>query len=116
MFMYKEKTADSFAFDQAKLCKEKVVLVSVYVERPRKRRVSSNNRHHHHHQYVHHSIKQEVTLNKHGDVAGKGYNRRAELLLYSQRLRQSGPSPESSPSEPNPISSDKQQSTTNVPD
>ncbi|KAF9689747.1 hypothetical protein SADUNF_Sadunf01G0124400 [Salix dunnii] len=64
------------------------VIVSVYEERPGKRRVLSSlpppNSHHHH--YVHHVIKQEVTLNKNGD-SGKGYSRRAELLHYSQRLR-----------------------------
>ncbi|KAJ9173311.1 hypothetical protein P3X46_016462 [Hevea brasiliensis] len=74
----------------AKLCLKKAVLVSVYEEKPTKRRVSStNHRHHHyhpHHRYVHHSIQQERDDDS---PTGKGYNRRAELLLYSQRLRHS---------------------------
>ncbi|KAI5602143.1 hypothetical protein POPTR_001G151150v4 [Populus trichocarpa] len=48
----------------AKLCRGKAVIVSVYEERPGKRRVSSSSNshhhHHHHHHYVHHVIKQEI--------------------------------------------------------
>lgn len=55
------------------------MVVSVYVERPR-RKVSSSNpdrRHggYHHHHHHHHEV-------------GAGYNRRADLLLYSQQLRE----------------------------
>ncbi|CAK7356264.1 unnamed protein product [Dovyalis caffra] len=93
----------------AKLRKEKAVLVHVYVERPRKRRSSSSSssnshHHHHHHHYVHHIIKQELTPHKNGD-SGKGYSRRAELLHYSQRLRESARSATSSPLVPKPVSS-----------
>lgn len=93
--------------------KDKPVFVSIYVERPKRRPASTTRHHHHHHHnhdhhhHVHHTIKQEVI--HHGDGAGgKGYttSRRAELLQYSQRLRQSArttpPSPPSIPSVPNP--------------
>ncbi|KAL9368872.1 hypothetical protein Peur_040071 [Populus x canadensis] len=98
----------------AKLCRGKAVIVSVYEERPGKRRVSSSSNSHHHH-YVHHVIKQEVTLHKNGD-SRKGYSRRAELLHYSRRLRESALSATSSPSVPKPISSNKHhhQPTTNI--
>ncbi|ONI06360.1 hypothetical protein PRUPE_5G055600 [Prunus persica] len=75
-------------------CKEKGVLVSVYVEKP-KRRTFSNHRHHHHHHHhnnhhhIHHTIKREVVHYRRG-ADGRGYiSRRAELLQYSQHLRQS---------------------------
>ncbi|KAA8525980.1 hypothetical protein F0562_007920 [Nyssa sinensis] len=80
----------------ATCCKEKAVLVAVYVERPRKRRVSSN---HYHHLHLHQP--------KHG-VNGGGYNRRAELLDYSHRLRESARSGASLPSHPKPVSSNQQ--------
>ncbi|KAK8650253.1 hypothetical protein V6N13_139899 [Hibiscus sabdariffa] len=65
-------------------CRErKTVLVTVYVEKPR-RRASSKHQH-----YLHHTIiKQELIQQKLGG-AGKGYNRRAQLLHYSRRLRES---------------------------
>ncbi|KAK8510827.1 hypothetical protein V6N13_097607 [Hibiscus sabdariffa] len=61
-------------------CRErKTVLVTVYVEKPRRK----------HQHYLHHTIiKQELIQQKLGG-AGKGYNRRAQLLHYSQRLRES---------------------------
>ncbi|XP_012070143.2 lysine-specific demethylase 7B-like [Jatropha curcas] len=100
----------------AKLWQKKAVLVSVYEEKPTKRKLPSNNHHHHHHHhrhyyYVHHSIKQD---NKHGETAVKGYNRRAELLLYSQHLRQSVRSAESPQLNSKPISSNIQQPTGNA--
>ncbi|KAL7167019.1 hypothetical protein ACSBR2_037641 [Camellia fascicularis] len=92
---------------QGTFCKEKAVLVAVYVETPKKRRLSSNNHHHdshHHHHYHQHYLHQP----KHGANGGR-YNRRADLLDYSRHLRasaQSGPStpvlhPKPVPSEPN---------------
>ncbi|XP_004300326.1 PREDICTED: protein hunchback-like isoform X2 [Fragaria vesca subsp. vesca] len=93
--------------------KDKPVLLSVYVERPKRRPASLTHRHHHHHHhhhhhYVHHTIKREAISHRDG-AAGKGYttSRRAELLQYSQRLRQSARrAPESSspstPYVPNP--------------
>ncbi|KAI3804390.1 hypothetical protein L1987_25889 [Smallanthus sonchifolius] len=61
-------------------CKEKVVLVAVYEEKPKKRRLTTrkndNIKHHHHHH-----------LHVHPSKNGEG-NRRAELLSYSQRLRE----------------------------
>ncbi|KAJ6714920.1 hypothetical protein OIU85_026427 [Salix viminalis] len=105
---------------QAKLCRGEAVIVSVYAERPGKRRVSSSSsnshrhRRHHHHHHVHHVIKQEVNLNKNGD-SGKGYSRRAELLHYSQRLRESALSATSAPLVPKPVSSNHHhQPTTNI--
>ncbi|KAJ6308579.1 hypothetical protein OIU76_018210 [Salix suchowensis] len=101
---------------QAKLCRGEAVIVSVYAERPGKSRVSpsSSNSHHHHHHHVHHFIKQEVNLNKNGD-SGKGYSRRAELLHYSQRLRESALSATSAPLVPKPVSSNHHhQPTTNI--
>ncbi|XVF51862.1 hypothetical protein PTKIN_Ptkin04bG0218000 [Pterospermum kingtungense] len=61
---------------------DKGVFVTVYVETPR-RRASSNRQSHHNH---HHYIKTEPIQHKHGG-GGKGYNRRAQLLQYSQCLR-----------------------------
>ncbi|KAL4340826.1 hypothetical protein GQ457_08G025940 [Hibiscus cannabinus] len=61
-------------------CRErKTVLVTIYVEKPRRK----------HQHYLHHTIiKQELIQQKLGG-AGKGYNRRAQLLHYSRRLRES---------------------------
>ncbi|EEF37972.1 uncharacterized protein LOC8283230 isoform X1 [Ricinus communis] len=111
--------------EMAKLCKKKVVVISVYVEKPTKRKVTSkSHRHHHHHHhchyYNHQNIKQEVTANKYGDSinAGKGFSRRAQLLLYSQRLRESADHRpvESSHLDPipKPISSNVMQPTENI--
>ncbi|XP_022027076.1 protein FAM76B [Helianthus annuus] len=65
-------------------CKEKAVLVAVYKENPSKRRLTTRNsdniKHHHHHHHHH--------LHIHQSKDNKG-NRRAELLSYSQRLRES---------------------------
>ncbi|KAK9927713.1 hypothetical protein M0R45_024884 [Rubus argutus] len=80
----------------------KPVLVTVYVERP-KRKASSNHPHQHH-PYIHHTIKREVIHYRHG-AGGQGYiSRRAELLQYSQRLRLSARSaaPASKPFYPKP--------------
>ncbi|KAJ8633822.1 hypothetical protein MRB53_027158 [Persea americana] len=78
---------------KAVCCGEESVVVSVYVERPR-RRVSasdpSSRRGGHHHHHHHHKV-------------GGGYNRRADLLLYSQQLREAaqsrsaGPTPDQHP-------------------
>ncbi|MFS7924306.1 hypothetical protein Hanom_Chr03g00271051 [Helianthus anomalus] len=63
---------------------EKAVLVAVYKENPSKRRLTTRNsdniKHHHHHHHHH--------LHIHQSKDNKG-NRRAELLSYSQRLRES---------------------------
>ncbi|XP_057510459.1 uncharacterized protein LOC130792884 [Actinidia eriantha] len=80
----------------ATCCKDKAVIVAVYVETPRKRRFSSNN--HHHHLHLHQP--------KHG---GGVYNRRAQLLDYSRRLRESARSGPSNPLNPKPVSSSNQQ-------
>ncbi|XP_073047058.1 uncharacterized protein [Primulina eburnea] len=64
-------------------CREKAVLVTVYVEKPRLRSRSSENglsSSHRHHHHIYHDI------SKH-DKRGRGYNRRAELLEYSRQLR-----------------------------
>ncbi|KAL5748378.1 hypothetical protein ACOSP7_025415 [Xanthoceras sorbifolium] len=79
----------------AKYYKGKPVFISVYVEKTRRRRVSSKNQHHHHHHHHHHhllhrSINQEVIHDQYKNGgSGKGCNRRAELLRYSQSLRDS---------------------------
>ncbi|OAY60134.1 hypothetical protein MANES_01G088600v8 [Manihot esculenta] len=90
----------------AKLCLKKAVLISVYEEKPTKTK-DHRHKHHHHHHYVYHSIQQD----KGGDQpTGKGYNRRAELLLYSQRLRLSvRPAESSHLLDPKPVSSNIQQ-------
>ncbi|KAJ0104681.1 hypothetical protein Patl1_18358 [Pistacia atlantica] len=100
---------------QAKFCREKAVLITVYVEKPRRRRVLSNqHHHHHHHHYLHHINNREVIRG-----SGKGYNRKAELLRYSQSLRESvRPAASSSSSSsttlllPKPTSPKNQQPTT----
>ncbi|CAI9291393.1 unnamed protein product [Lactuca saligna] len=72
-------------------CKEKAVLVAVYEEKPRKRRLkTSKNKdtkqeHHHHHHHHHH-------LHIHQSKNSVGNNRKAELLSYSQHLRESSKS------------------------
>ncbi|KAJ0047916.1 hypothetical protein Pint_15758 [Pistacia integerrima] len=95
----------------AKFCREKAVLITVYVEKPRRRRVLSNQHHHHHHHHHHYLLR----------GSGKGYNRRAELLRYSQSLRESvRPAASSSSSSsttlllPKPTSPKNQQPTTKV--
>ncbi|CAB4309861.1 unnamed protein product [Prunus armeniaca] len=97
--------------------KEKGVLVSVYVEKP-KRRTFSNYRHHHHHHHhnnhhhIHHTIKREVVHYRRG-ADGRGYiSRRAELLQYSQHLRRSARSaPAASTAlNPRPNNTNRQQS------
>ncbi|KAK9059176.1 hypothetical protein SSX86_021795 [Deinandra increscens subsp. villosa] len=79
-------------------CKEKVVLVAVYEEKPRKKRltkakgkVSDNIKHHHHHHHHHIHVHESKNNNK-----NKG-NRRAELLSYSQHLRESSKTKASTP-------------------
>ncbi|KAK9927715.1 hypothetical protein M0R45_024885 [Rubus argutus] len=69
--------------------KDKPVFVSVYVERPAST-TRHHHHHHHHHRHFHHTIKQEV-IHRGDGAGGKGYttSRIAELLQYSQRLRQS---------------------------
>ncbi|KAK2970369.1 hypothetical protein RJ640_012949, partial [Escallonia rubra] len=97
---------------QATCCREKSVLVAVYVERPRKKGLSSskNNQQHHHHHHHHLHLHQA----KLGANSGKGYNRRAELLNYSRRLRESARSAPASPQHPKPISSSNQQPITQM--
>ncbi|KAF7828485.1 myotubularin-related protein [Senna tora] len=72
---------------QQVICRRgKTVVVRVYVEKPRKKSVPSNH-HHHHHYRIHRTFRGEV-VNDHG-TAKKGYDRRAELLMYMQFLRNS---------------------------
>lgn len=107
VFYVQKFQADVFKF-QAKLCLKKAVLISVYEEKPTKIKDHRHkHHHHHHHHYVYHSIQQD----KGGDQpTGKGYNRRAELLLYSQRLRQSvRPAESSHLLDTKPVSSNIQQ-------
>ncbi|KAI3689777.1 hypothetical protein L2E82_47744 [Cichorium intybus] len=72
-------------------CKEKAVLVAVYEEKPRNGRLKTSknkdikHEHHHHHHHHHH-------LHVHRSKNGDGKNRRAELLSYSQHLRESSKS------------------------
>ncbi|KAL8088927.1 hypothetical protein AgCh_038626 [Apium graveolens] len=69
---------------------QKSVLVAVFVERPRKRRLLPSNggpeKHYHHHHHHHHHLHLHQAHNK-----GGSSNRRAELLDYSRRLRDSAP-------------------------
>ncbi|KAK9274432.1 hypothetical protein L1049_021679 [Liquidambar formosana] len=98
----------------ATFCREKVVLVTVYVERPRRRLSSNHHHHHHHHHHLYLPVKQEVKQHKHG-VAGRGSDRRADLLRYSQHLRESArPAASSTPLLPKPISSNKEQTTKKI--
>ncbi|KAL8196147.1 hypothetical protein R6Q57_025147 [Mikania cordata] len=72
-------------------CKEKIVLVTVYEEKPRKNRLTTKNtkHHHHHHHHIHPN--------------NKG-NRRAELLSYSQHLHHSSKlKPSTPPHQPNSL-------------
>ncbi|KAK4262530.1 hypothetical protein QN277_028079 [Acacia crassicarpa] len=63
---------------QQVICRKgKAVLVRVYVEKPRKMTVPSNHVHHHHHVFHHNGYLRQ------------GYDRKAELLRYSQFLRNS---------------------------
>ncbi|XP_057977238.1 uncharacterized protein LOC131164226 [Malania oleifera] len=64
-------------------CREKVVVVSVYVEKERRRWVSS----------THHRRRD-------GGGGCRGYNRRAELLDYSHSLRESARCAASTPQNP----------------
>ncbi|XP_009346155.2 uncharacterized protein LOC103937902 [Pyrus x bretschneideri] len=89
--------------------KEKGVLVSVYVEKPKRH-------HHHNHHHIHHAVKREIIHYRQG-AGGKGYiiSRRAELLQYSQYLRQSARSaPPSTPSSRPNITSSQQPHTHQV--
>ncbi|KAL6279885.1 hypothetical protein ACE6H2_016766 [Prunus campanulata] len=89
----------------------------MYVEKL-KRRPFSNHRHHHHHHHhnnhhhIHPTIKREVVHYRRG-ADGRGYiSRRAELLQYSQHLRQSARSaPAASTAlNPRPYNTNSQQS------
>ncbi|OVA19813.1 hypothetical protein BVC80_1687g39 [Macleaya cordata] len=107
-------------------CTEKAVLVTVYVERPTIRRRNSPIRKNHHHcrQYQlhhHHTIKRTVIVRRKinnggaGRGGGGGYDRRAELLHYSHRLRESARSATSTPVHPTPVyASHTQQSLTKI--
>nr|KJB22011.1 hypothetical protein B456_004G192100 [Gossypium raimondii] len=75
---------------------QKAVFVTVYVEKPR-RRASLK-----HSPSLHQIINQELIQHNHGG-AGKGYNRRAELLHYSRRLRESAQSSASRALQSKPI-------------
>ncbi|KAG4134882.1 hypothetical protein ERO13_D08G183000v2 [Gossypium hirsutum] len=81
---------------------QKAVFVTVYVEKPR-RRASLK-----HIPSLHQIINQELIQHNHGG-AGKGYNRRAELLHYSRRLRESARSSASRALQSKPVSSIDQQ-------
>ncbi|XP_018847555.2 cyclin-T1-like [Juglans regia] len=81
--------------------KEKSVLLKVYVEHPRKKRVSQSqhHHHHHHHHHLHQTIRREVILYNVNGASTKGYDRRAQLLQYSRQLRLSARSASKSPFE-----------------
>ncbi|KAI9088917.1 hypothetical protein K1719_029196 [Acacia pycnantha] len=67
---------------QQVICRKgKAVLVRVYVEKPRKTTVPSNHVHHHHHHHHH--------VFHHNGSLRQGYDRKSELLRYSQFLRNS---------------------------
>ncbi|KAG9452526.1 hypothetical protein H6P81_005430 [Aristolochia fimbriata] len=66
-------------------CDKKEVLVSVYVERPRPRSAPGRRRHIHHRRYDYLRLGDERPSYYRG---GQGYDRKAELLLYSRRLRE----------------------------
>lgn len=93
----------------------KGVWLSVYVEKPSKRKSVSRNHHHHyhhhHHLYVHSARK--LTGNN-----GGGYSRKAQLLEYSRQLRESARSQANSPllqPNPKPASQDHHQNLSQVP-
>ncbi|XP_054775936.1 uncharacterized protein LOC129284469 [Prosopis cineraria] len=68
---------------QQVICRKgKAVLVRVYVEKPRKMVVPSNHLYHHHHYHHYHVV-------HHNGSPRQGYDRKAELLRYSQFLRNS---------------------------
>ncbi|XAR70541.1 hypothetical protein NMG60_11027429, partial [Bertholletia excelsa] len=80
--------------------KEKAVIVTLYMETPRRTKLSLKNNHHH--RYHH------LDLPKSGGY-GRGYNRKAELLEYSRCLRESAQSALSEPLNPRPTPSNNQQ-------
>lgn len=86
-----------------------------HVERPG--RVVANHHHHRHprHHHVHHTVKQEVIHYGHGAEGKIFINRRAELLQYSQDLRQSARPPVRTPPLPLPNPSNNQTPETKVP-
>lgn len=99
---------------------KKAVLVTMYVEKPRRLLGANGHRHHHHHHHhshrVHHTIKREVIHYTHDGDAGKRYiNRRAELLQYSQLLRKSARQPAFSPLVSKQNSLNHQQTMSQVP-
>ncbi|XP_058085336.1 uncharacterized protein LOC131232856 [Magnolia sinica] len=79
-------------------CGEKAVVVSLYVEGPRKGS-SETDKHHHYHR-----IRKRPTHHK----LDGGPNRRANLLLYSQHLRETATVQSATPSPPHPASNDPQ--------
>ncbi|CBI40926.3 unnamed protein product, partial [Vitis vinifera] len=91
---------------KATSCKDKAVLVTLYVEKPRKR--INHHHHHHHHHLLYHTIKGEGFQQNYG-ADGRGYSRRALLLHYSQSLRESAQSAASASLNPKAISSKDQQ-------
>ncbi|KAL2490011.1 uncharacterized protein Fot_43303 [Forsythia ovata] len=72
----------------ATCCRERAVLVAVYVERPRRRLPSSN---------YQQQQQQQHFRQANRAVGGRRYNRRAELLDYARDLRTSARSGASSP-------------------
>ncbi|KAJ4712628.1 cyclin-T1-like [Melia azedarach] len=96
----------------AKFCREKGVLITMYEEKPRRRRVPPN-QHQHHHHYLHHHHHHYHYLHNASASAGKEYNRRAELLRYSERLRETARSAPSTPLlQPKPAPPNNQQPAT----
>ncbi|CAI0417749.1 unnamed protein product [Linum tenue] len=90
----------------AKLCRDKAVIVKVYGEKATKRRksnASTNTKvhhvvHHHHHLHVvHHTVDRKPVVSPAGD-------RRARLLDFSRRLRESAAAHPSSNAAPPPKS------------
>ncbi|XP_004509032.1 uncharacterized protein [Cicer arietinum] len=68
---------------------DKEVLVKVYVEKGREKRLSSIQQHHHHYHIYHHKVTQEVVDGSTSSSSNKGYDRRSSLLMYSRHLRNS---------------------------
>ncbi|CAI9784451.1 unnamed protein product [Fraxinus pennsylvanica] len=83
--MSEERFKDSGRLDDATCCKERVVLVAVYVARPRRRLPSSN----------YHNQQHFPQANC--AAGGRRYNMRAELLDYARDLRTSARPGGSSP-------------------
>ncbi|XP_039028730.1 uncharacterized protein LOC120162692 [Hibiscus syriacus] len=89
---------------QATRCERKTVFVTVCVEKPRRRAP---------YRYVHHTIMKQQLIQQKLGGADKGYDRRAQLLLYSRRLRESARSSTFKALQSKPVSSTDHQKPSN---